>query len=1342
MPRLSRLSALLLTALTGWGVTSCDPDSGPTPVDRIAPVSSLAASATVGSSVTLQLVAEDADGNPMEGVRMELAVASGGGSVQPDSATTGTEGTVSAVWTLGTAAGEQALAVTARGQSETLRIQAEPGDPTRLVLLSSEEVVGTVGQALSSPVRVRLQDRYENPVPERRVTFRPRSEGNGTVSAGGAATDAQGTASTTWTLGAEAGEQWLDAHSQGVALVTVRATARADAPAVVEALAGDEQTGPVGEALSVPLMVRVTDAYENPVPGARVSFTPGEGAGSAQPIATGADEEGRARSTWTLGTEVGARTLTATVEGMEEGVVFHAQAVPGPPAEVEIVSGDGQEGYAGSPLDQPVVVRVRDEYGNRAPFAVVVFDAGEGSGSAAPESVTADGEARAAATWTLGPSTGSHTLEARSGGAPPATFTATAGSHPPAEIRVLSGDGQTARVGSELSEAVGVQVLDMDGNPVQDASVELTVTAGGGSVGESPVSTDGEGRATATWTLGTEAGAQTLEARVAPVEEPAVFTATATPGDAVSLAVAAGDQQSAPVGQALADPVTVRAQDEFGNGVEAIEVAFQVTGGGGSVTPASATTDGQGHASATWTLGTEAGENALEASADGLGSAGFTATGTSAAPDRIETLSGDGQTGPVAAELPEPVRVRVLDEFGNPLEGVSVEFAPSGSQASATPGVASTDAQGEASATWTLATGAGEQTMEARVSGVEAPAAFSATATPGPPAALSRVSGDGQAAVTGDRLDEPFVVRVADEYDNPIQDVTVAWSVVQGNGSLDASSRVTDAQGRASVGYTAGSTFGEEKVQAAAEGLESVVFTALVGNNLTIAGLYLTQSAQPFDGSSPLVAGRDGLIRIFARAGAANTYTPDVRLDIYRNGSLVETHTLSAAEGSVRTEVTEGPLSASWNLAVPGSLVEPGLAIRAEVDPENQIGEVDEDDNVYPAGGGSLPLDVRRIPEFMAHLIPVDVDGSVGRVDEGNMHDYMTDVYAMMPMPDYDVNVRETYTASITDTDDFGEWVDLLNELWTLRNAEGSERYYYGVIRAGSGAPFCGLGYVGAPASLGVDSCGAGTAAHEWGHNWGRYHAPCGNPGNPDEDYPYPDGSIGVWGLNPFTGELKDPDEYKDLMSYCGPEWTSDYTYDGVLDFREDEAAEAAALRAPVEESLILWGRISPQGLVLEPAFRSVTRPALPRQGGPYRVRGLAADGTELFRLSFAGLPVDHGPDGHRGFAFAVPVEEIRADALERLVLEGPAGMSAARSRSAPPVEDEARIQARRAGSGRVRVTWNEAVAPVAVVRNPVTGRILSLARGGEAVVQTGAAELELELAGGVDSVRRLVGVR
>jgi len=101
---------------------------------------------------------------------------------------------------------------------------------------------------------------------------------------------------------------------------------------------------------------------------------------------------------------------------------------------------------------------------------------------------------------------------------------------------------------------------------------------------------------------------------------------------------------------------------------------------------------------------------------------------------------------------------------------------------------------------------------------------------------------------------------------------------------------------------------------------------------------------------------------------------------------------------------------------------------------------------------------------------------------------------------------------------------------------------------------------------LGYKSHGAGgTLAQELAHAMGRMHAPCGSPQAIDSDYPYGNGGIGVWGYDILKKEMVDPgNRYRDFMSYCGPVWVSDYTFQGIYERMETLTAQQKAIDAQV----------------------------------------------------------------------------------------------------------------------------------------------------------------------------------
>ncbi len=203
-------------------------------------------------------------------------------------------------------------------------------------------------------------------------------------------------------------------------------------------------------------------------------------------------------------------------------------------------------------------------------------------------------------------------------------------------IAIVSGDGQTATVGQALAEAIVVRADDAGGTAVVGVDLEFIVTSGGGTVGASTVLTDAQGLASTTWTLGNTAGLQQVDASIAgSTSPPAQISATGLAGPATGLVQSSGDLQAHAINLALPLPIVAQFQDQFGNGVEGGEVTFAVTGGGGSVNPATVTTGEDGTAQTSWTMGSAVGPATLTAVVTGFPVVEFTATALLATPDLV-----------------------------------------------------------------------------------------------------------------------------------------------------------------------------------------------------------------------------------------------------------------------------------------------------------------------------------------------------------------------------------------------------------------------------------------------------------------------------------------------------------------------------------------------------------------------------------------------------------------------------------------------------------------------------------------------------------------------------------
>jgi hypothetical protein len=132
----------------------------------------------------------------------------------------------------------------------------------------------------------------------------------------------------------------------------------------------------------------------------------------------------------------------------------------------------------------------------------------------------------------------------------------------------------TAAAGSTLSPAV--RVTDSRGRAVSGAAVTFEVTAGGGSVSNSSVTTNINGVAALPgWFLGPAAGVNTLVARLGTLT-PVTFTVTATDTE---LQKVAGDQTTCPAGASPGCRFTVRVRGPNGSGIANQSVLWTGPGG-------------------------------------------------------------------------------------------------------------------------------------------------------------------------------------------------------------------------------------------------------------------------------------------------------------------------------------------------------------------------------------------------------------------------------------------------------------------------------------------------------------------------------------------------------------------------------------------------------------------------------------------------------------------------------------------------------------------------------------------------------------------------------------------
>lgn len=509
--------------------------------------------------------------------------------------------------------------------------------------------------------------------------------------------------------------------------------------------------------------------------------------------------------------------------------------------------------------------------------------------------------------------------------------------------------------------------------------------------------------------------------------------------------------------------------------------------------------------------------------------------------------------------------------------------------------------------------------------------------------------------------------------------------------------------------------------------------------DFSLERFYISQAVPAIDSAQnatdrvSLVANRAGLGRAFVSANDDTELVPNVVFN-YRlpNGSVGQMDlTLSAR---VPLSVDEGQLQHTFNIPIDRSLLVGGIEFYVEVDPDNLIAEIDETNNRFPQLGYFRPALV-SVETFEVTIVPIIYNGeALQDTSVERFRSLMQTTQKLYPLTDIDIEVHAPLV--INDA----SWEQMLRQVANLRIAEGSSRAYHGIIRRGTGNNTAGIGYIGGYSAVSLPS--PRTIAHEFGHNFGLSHAPCGAPARVDVNFPYPDARIGVWGYDLTANRLVD-EQSADVMSYCAPSWISDYNYKRVatrLAVSNNLSALDASSRV-FDKVLIVEGDVNSQLLTIQSLY-TLTAPAVQPQQGPYLLRVLDAQGNELTRQSFSALPVSHQSVSH--FAVSVGLSDEELTRLSRIEMSLQGTVIAVQQATAqmnrpdsavPVVQLELVDQA----TNIVALVWDTSQYDAVVVRDPVSQQVLGFDRTGQLHLQPQSDQLELVLSAGLNSTTHIL---
>jgi adhesin/invasin len=725
----------------------------------------------------------------------------------------------------------------------------EPTSPSSIVPVTNQTVTARAGEAVT--VTVRVLNSNSNPLAGQGVTFTASA---GTANPVTVSTDANGQATTTWTVGNAVGTQTLSAAVGSVTPLTISATVSAGRPATITVQAGNNQSAAVGTAVSTAPAVVVRDAGGNPVANASVVFTVASGGGSVTgPAVVTTNAQGIATvGGFTLGSTAGANTLTAQVVDptltTPLTTTFTATGTAGAASRVTPARGTNITAVVGSALsgnNLPAVL-VTDASNNPVSGAQVTFSVTSGGGSVtgATQTTNAQGIATVGG-FTLGTGVGTNIVSANVQGVGSTVFTIAGTPGNPAQVTIQSGNNQSAPAGSPLSAAPSVLVRDQFGNPVSGVTVTFVATSGNGSVLGGTQTTNAAGVAAAGgFTLGANPGTNTFEARVAGLPA-AVFTEIGLAGPPASLTKVTADTLSV-VAFSQSGPFTVLVRDAAGFPVSGATVTFAVDSAkAGTLSAGSVATDAKGQASVILTAGAVVDTATITASIANLAPVTFTAVVQQNVPTIVTAVQGQGQTATAGTLVGQNPTVEVRDAAGKPVAGIEVFFGSSTLQTlgggllplpnTTTRGVGSliavtTDENGRAGIGWQLGGTPGVNQLSAQVgapSVTNNPIIFTATGISVTSAQISIAAGNNQTAAAGSLLPVQPQVVVRNAAGTPLAGVTVQF-LPSVNGVVGQQFVQTDANGVATTSWRLSTNAGANSLTAAVVGFgASVVFNAI-----------------------------------------------------------------------------------------------------------------------------------------------------------------------------------------------------------------------------------------------------------------------------------------------------------------------------------------------------------------------------------------------------------------------------------------------------------------------------------------------------------------------------------
>ena len=798
---------------------------------------------------SIVVIVKDANGNGVAGRSVLWTIATGGGTVNPTTSTTDTDGKAFTRWTLGPTAGTNTVnAASANLTPVTFTATATAAQPSKIVAVSTVTQSGAAGSPVGAPPSVKVTDANGNPVQGETVTFTVTA-GGGTVSDGTAsgttttvATNSSGIATLSdWTLGPTVGGNSVAASALDVSNnpltgspVFFNATGQAGAASKLAMSIQPSTSAQSGVVLAVQPVIQLQDALGNPVAqsGKQVTVSvTGGGATLAGTLTVSTNANGTATfSGLALSGPVGSYTLTFTASGLTSAVSGSILLSAGAAARLIVATQPSSSAQSGVPFAQQPVIQVADVAGNPVSSNGVSVTAAIATGGGTLTGIaTKTTNAQGLATFTdlaISGTVGPRVLNFSAAGLSNASANVALTAGGAATLAIQAGDNQTATAGSQVAVDPAVLVTDGGGNPVAGVAVTFAVATGGGSIGGANAVTDASGIAeVGGWTLGPITGPNTLTATSAGLSgSPVTFHATGTAGSAGKLAIKTQPSSTAQSGARFAQQPAIQLQDQNGNNLQlnGVAISADVSAGTLNGNTTVATVNGVAtftNLSITGTIGN------YTLTFSGASLTGVTSNSISlsaGAPAQLVVTTQPSTQVQSGIAFPQQPVVQIQDAAGNPASVAKTILATLRSGGGTLGGTTSINTGGGSSVTFTnLAVSGlvGPRTLLFASGGLTSDTSSTFTVIAGNAAQIAAASAVSQSAPVGAPVTSAPSVVVKDGAGNPVAGVTVTFAITQGGGSLNGATQTTNASGVATVtDWTLGPLAGTNTVTATATG--------------------------------------------------------------------------------------------------------------------------------------------------------------------------------------------------------------------------------------------------------------------------------------------------------------------------------------------------------------------------------------------------------------------------------------------------------------------------------------------------------------------------------------------